>query len=151
METLPDKILWDGFGFPIAIQGARWKTTASGYRVLDVDVQKLAALVRNALLLRHAPLTGGQVKFFRTHLEFTQGEFGKLVGKTHACVASWEAKKQESTGMDFNTEMMLRLKIASQFGQDILQQVLLDVVLLGYEAAALTSAPIEVVNPVEAA
>jgi DNA-binding transcriptional regulator YiaG len=151
METLPDKILWDGFGFPVVIQGARWKITPSGYRVLDIDVQKLAALVRNALLLHNAPLTGRQVKFFRSHLELTQGEFGKLVGKTHAAVAQWEGKKQQPTGMDFNTEMMLRLKIASQFGQDILQHVLIDVVMIGYESAASTSTPIEVVNPVEAA
>jgi DNA-binding transcriptional regulator YiaG len=145
MEKLLDKFLWDGFGFPIALIGARWKTSSTGYTVLDIDVQSLGEAVCQTLLLHPTILTGQQVIFLRKHFEMTLAEFGKLVKKSHACVKHWEDKGAEATGMDANTELILRLRLAERVGVALLQRVFEEIVIP--DCVAKKEFPVEVVSP----
>lgn len=147
MENMPEKLVWDGFGFPIVILGARWKQTPSGYAVLDIDLTTLGEVVRDTLLLHPAPLTGKQVSFLRKHFEMTLEEFGKIVGKSHAGVKYWEDKGEAPAGMDANAELLLRLRLARMVNGEVFKRVLEEVVLPGCRVA---ERPIEVVAPTAA-
>lgn len=131
MEESTDKLMWDGFGFPMVIIGPKWRTNAQGYTILDIDIQMLSEAVRDALLLQPYPLTGKQVTFLRKHFEMTLEEFGKLVEKSHAGVKYWEGKNNSPAGMDVNAELLLRLRLAKKVHNTLFQRVLEEIVIPG--------------------
>ena len=67
-----------------------------------------------ALITKSSRLTGTEVKFVRTFWELTQSEFAKRLNQSnHSVVSQWEKRSDRPAGMDYNTELLLRLHMAA--------------------------------------
>ena len=72
---MSEKILWEGFGFPVILSGVSWVETPHGYKVLDTDMEKIERSLRDTLLIKSTPLTNAEVRFLRSSFQ--------LNGKPH--------------------------------------------------------------------
>jgi DNA-binding transcriptional regulator YiaG len=134
-------IVYHGLGFPVIIRNCP-VAKIRGAESPDVDFNKLMSAVFNLLIVKPGRLSGSQVKFIRSFLELSQVEFGRILNqKGHSIVSTWETKKAEFTGMDLNTEIILRQKMA-QKSHSIEVEALLDKV--NY-ADAIGDNPVEVI------
>ena len=65
-----------------------------------------------------ARLTGAEVVFIRKHLGLRQADLAQVLNMAnHSVVSQWEGREDEPTGMDYNTEVLLRLWMAGRSGQ----------------------------------
>lgn len=106
------KATYTAFGFPIVLLDFRYKNIR-GVDVPDVNLNTLQKLVFEALIEKPSNLTGAEVKFIRAYLKLSQLEFSKILNQSgHSIVSQWERKGLKPTGMDYNTEILLRLHMA---------------------------------------
>jgi hypothetical protein len=102
---------YEGLGFPINLEKVEM-VNISGEWHPKMDIRKIADQAIKMLVSRDAKLTGNQVKFIRTYFSMSLRKFAKeVVRESHTAVAKWEACLNESTKMDINIEMMLRLYV----------------------------------------
>ncbi|MCK6576411.1 hypothetical protein L6V77_35655, partial [Myxococcota bacterium] len=70
------------------------------------------------LVTKPARLTGAEVRFIRKHLGLRQADLAQVLNMAnHSVVSQWEGREDEPTGMDYNTEVLLRLWMAGRSGQ----------------------------------
>lgn len=81
--------VYNGFGIPIKLINAPMKKLL-GKWVLDIDLNKLQAVVLQILIHKPTLLSGEELKFIRKSLNMTTTEFGKLFGVSHVAVVKWE-------------------------------------------------------------
>lgn len=69
-------------------------------------------------------LTGAELAFVRAYLGMTQVEFARKVGlANHSRVSQWEKKGLKPTGMEFVTELSVRLLMASAIRDGMITKV----------------------------
>lgn len=106
------KMVYTALGLPIVLVGFRFKKIR-GIEVPDVNLNTLQKVVFEALIEKPTNLTGAEVRFIRSYLRFSQTELSKILNQAgHSIVSQWEKKGVKATGMDCNTEILLRLHMA---------------------------------------
>ena len=115
MKVAPKKplntnsMIYTALGFPILLHGVRSKNVR-GVDVPDVNLNTLQKVVFEALIAKPSNLTGAEVGFIRSYLRMNQTDFAKALHlSSHSIVSQWEKKALKPTGMDYNTEIWLRL------------------------------------------
>jgi DNA-binding transcriptional regulator YiaG len=102
------------FGFPTIVEGVGF-VTMGGYEVFDVCPDVVEEKALHLLTFGPHRLTGAQFKFFRFYLNMTQAAMAEALHQTnHSIVSQWESKLDESTNMNQNTEILLRLLVAKE-------------------------------------
>ena len=114
--------IWDGLGFPIVFIG--FSTTKIGEEVFpDIDMNVLQKKAFRLLITKKSRLTGNELKFIRFHLQRTQVELSRAINAaSRSSFSQWEQKRDEQTGMDINTEIMIRLFMAKQCEESAIKQ-----------------------------
>jgi len=117
------KILYNGLGFPMILVGFRTKKV-QGEEVPDVNFKELQAKAFLALTHKPGPLIGAELAFVRAYLAMTQVEFARKVGlANHSRVSQWEKKGLKPTGMEFMSELSVRLLMASALQEGMIAKV----------------------------
>ncbi len=104
------KYIYDGLGFPVELHDVEMVKFDGKFHP-KIDVRKIANSAIQSLVLQKLRLTGNQIKFIRTYFSMSLREFAKVVNESHMAVKKWENFQNESTNMDKNIEIMLRLHI----------------------------------------
>jgi len=105
-------MFYTALGFPVILLGFPVKKVR-GVEVPDVNLNKLQQLAFEALISKPVTLTGAEVRFIRSYLRLNQTDFAKILNQSsHSIVSQWEKKGLNATGMDYNTEIVLRLHMA---------------------------------------
>ena len=103
------KMVWEGLGFPVTLVGYEVKKSRDGEDVPVLNMNEIQEQAFRALIVWHSRFTGQHVRFVRSYLRETQTEFARNINQKHPSVVStWEGKADEVTGMDINTELILR-------------------------------------------
>jgi hypothetical protein len=109
-------IIYKELGFPIVLVDPPM-VTVRGHELPDVNLRELQDGVFRILVVKPARLTGAEVRFIRKHLHLRQVDLaGVLNMANHTVVSQWESKKDEPAGMEYNTEVLLRLWMATEIG-----------------------------------
>lgn len=117
------KILYSGLGFPVFLNGFKMKKI-QGHEVPDVNFKELQAQAFEALTTKPGRLSGAELAFIRAYLGLTQVEFAKRVGlANHSRVSQWEKKSVKPTGMEFVTELSVRLLMAAAIKDGMISKV----------------------------
>jgi DNA-binding transcriptional regulator YiaG len=104
-----NQLLWNGLGFPVVLVGFPM-IEVDGEQLPDVNMKEIQEQAFRKLITWPGRLTGQQVRFARNYLHETQAEFAQQINiKTPSSVSQWEAKGSALTGMDINTELVLRM------------------------------------------
>jgi len=107
-----NKMLYTALGFPVVLIGFPVKKVR-GVEVPNVNLNTLQKSAFEALIGKPASLSGAEVRFIRSYLRLTQTAFAKILNQSgHSIVSQWEKKGLKTTGMDYNTEILLRLHMA---------------------------------------
>ena len=62
-------------------------------------------------------LSGSEVRFIRKYLRMRQADLAKVLNMAnHSVVSQWESRGDEPAGMDYNTEVVLRIWMAARVG-----------------------------------
>jgi len=115
---MKNKIIpYDGLGFTIHLIDPPFLKLPDGSQVVAPDIAKLEVKVLKILTKKKSPLTGSQVHFIRTYFELNQMNFSNMLNlSSQSLVSQWEAKRSSFTGMDINTEILLRIKVLEKLG-----------------------------------
>ncbi len=109
MKTEKKILRYEGLGFPVNLIGFPTKKIDDA-EVPDYNMNDLMRLAFEALIIKKSRLTGAELKFVRNYLGETQAELARNVNaQHHSSVCGWEKKWSMPTGMDTNTEVVLRL------------------------------------------
>ena len=67
------------------------------------------------LVVKPARLTGAEVRFIRKYLRLRQADLAEALNMAnHTVVSQWESRGDEPAGMEYNTEVVLRLWMATK-------------------------------------
>ncbi len=130
-------------GFPIVLVDPPM-VTVRGQAIADVNLRELADTVFGRLIAKPTRLTGDEVKFIRKHLRLRQVDLARLLNMAnHSVVSQWESHGDDAAGMDYNTEVVLRIWMAGKVGQsdrlvDLLERGLKDLRPSTHEPLAVT-------------
>lgn len=106
--------IYEGLGFPVKLQNVTMLFIDDEW-CPKIDVRKIADSVIKELPFQTERLTGNQIKFIRTYFEMSLRDFAaNVVNESHTAVAKWEKCSGQSTRMDINIEVMLRLYVYEQ-------------------------------------
>lgn len=104
-------------GFPILLVNPRM-VEVRGERVPDVNMKELQEAAFRLLIVKPGRLTGSEVRFIRKHLRMRQADLARLLNMAnHSVVSQWEGREDDPAGMDYNTEVLLRVWMAAKVGQ----------------------------------
>lgn len=102
---------YGGLGLSVVLRNVRLCQVQGQWQPM-IDIREVATTLFQSLVLQPQRLTGHQVKFIRTYLQHSLRKFATtVVHQSHTSVAKWEKFANQSTNMDLNIEMMLRLYI----------------------------------------
>ena len=105
-------IPYDELGFRILLLNPPMLKLPDGSKVPAPNMKKLQLAAFEALAEKSSRLTGDEVRFIRKHLRMTQVEFAKWLNMSnHSVVSQWEGRETRLSGMDYNTEVLLRLQM----------------------------------------
>ena len=130
-------------GFPVVLENPPM-VTVRGQTIPDVNLKELADAVFARLIAKPSRLTGDEVKFIRKHLRLRQVDLARVLNMAnHSVVSQWESRANDSAGMDYNTEVLLRIWMAGKVGQgdrlvDLLERGLKDLRPSTLEPLAVT-------------
>ena len=117
------KMVYEGFGFPIVLVGFNTKKVR-GEAIPDINFKELQGKVFEALTIKPGRLTGSELLFVRSYLELTQAQFARKAGlANHSRVSQWEKKAGKATGMEYLTELSVRLLMASEIREGLVAKV----------------------------
>ena len=105
---------YTGFIFPVELDevemvyyGGEWHP--------KLDILKLSEQVIEKLAFKSYRLTGDEIRFIRAHYGMSMRLFAEEVAhETHSAVQKWEARKDQETNMNKNTELAIRNYIIEQ-------------------------------------
>ena len=109
MERKVQKTFVDnGFGFPVHLVNVPM-VKVRGHWTPDIDYNKLAKAVLQAIAHKPSRLTGAEIHFVRQHFGLTLQQFAKRFGVSHVAVIKWEKNLGRVTVMNWATEKDIRL------------------------------------------
>lgn len=106
-KEILQEYIFTGFGFPVRLKNVTMITDNS-YTYADIEDHKLEKKVLLKLAKSDQALTGAQLKYIRQFLEYTIRDFANLLGVTHPTIIKWQEKRQERTGMNYSTEILVK-------------------------------------------
>ena len=110
-------VLYMELGFPVLLVNPRM-VEVRGESVPDVNQRVLQEAVFALLVVKPGRLTGAEVRFIRKHLRMRQADLANTLNMAnHSVVSQWESREDDPTGMDYNTEVVLRVWMAAKVGQ----------------------------------
>lgn len=137
------KMLYEGLGFPIILVGFKTRKVR-GEELPDANFKELQAKVFEALTVKPGHLTGSELLFVRSYLEMTQAQFARKVGlANHSRVSQWEKKGARPSGMEYLTELSVRLLMASAIRDGLIAKVYKE---LSEHRIKSESSPVEVLS-----
>lgn len=111
-------IPYDELGFRIYLLNAPMLTLQDGSVCPAPNMKKLQETAFHALAEKPTRLSGSEVRFIRKHLRMTQVDFACWLNMAnHSVVSQWENKGEHLSGMDYNTEILLRLLMEAQLSK----------------------------------
>lgn len=111
-----------------------------------MNLKYLQEAVFHLLVVKPARFTGAEVRFIRKYLRLRQADLAEVLNMAnHSVVSQWEGREDEPTGMEYNTEVLLRIWMAAKGGEPELAQDLLEHRLKNL--APRSSTPLEVPLP----
>ncbi len=141
-------VLFEELGFPILLIDPPM-VTVRGHPMPDVNLAVLQDAVLRLLVVKPARLTGAEVRFIRNYLRLRQVDLAEAVNMAnHTVVSQWESRGDEPAGMEYNTEVVLRLWLAARLGEGSRLPELLQSRLR--KLPARLSGPLEVAFPTAA-
>lgn len=109
-------ILFMELGFPVLLVNARM-VEVRGERVPDVNLRHLQEAAFRLLVAKPGRLSGSEVRFIRKYLRMRQADLAKVLNMAnHSVVSQWESRGDDPAGMDYNTEVVLRIWMAARVG-----------------------------------
>ncbi len=109
-------VLFLELGFPVLLVNARM-VEVQGQRVPDVNLRHLQEAAFGSLVKKPGRLSGSEVRFIRKYLRMRQTDLAKVLNMAnHSVVSQWESRGDEPSGMDYNTEVVLRIWMAARAG-----------------------------------
>lgn len=109
-------VVFEELGFPIVLVDPPM-VEVRGHRVPDVNLRELEGAVFRQLITQPARLTGAEVRFIRKHLRFRQADLARVLNMAnHSVVSQWEGREDGAAGMEYNTEVLLRVWMAAKVG-----------------------------------
>jgi len=109
-------VLFLELGFPVLLVNARM-VEVQGQRVPDVNLRHLQEAAFSSLVKKPGRLSGSEVRFIRKYLRMRQTDLAKVLNMAnHSVVSQWESRGDEPSGMDYNTEVVLRIWMAARAG-----------------------------------
>jgi hypothetical protein len=110
-------VIYKELGFPILLVDPPM-VTVRGHQVPDVNLRALQEAVFRMLVGKPARLTGAEVRFIRKYLRLRQVDLAEVLNRAnHTVVSQWESRGDERAGMDYNTEVVLRIWMATRTGR----------------------------------
>jgi len=131
-----ESILFLELGFPVLLVNPRM-VEVRGERVPDVNLRQVQEAAYRQLVCKPGRMTGSEVRFIRKYLRLRQSDFAAVLNMAnHSVVSQWESRGDEAAGMDYNTEVVLRVWMAARIGQaarllELLEKDLKDLSLEG--------------------
>ncbi len=111
-----ENVLYMELGFPVLLVNVRM-VEVRGERVPDVNLRHLQEAAFRLLVDKPARLSGSEIRFIRKHLRMRQADLATLLNMAnHSVVSQWESRGDEPAGMDYNTEVLLRIWMAARVG-----------------------------------
>ena len=105
---------YDGLGFLIYLINPPLIALPDGTEIPAPNMRTLQRSVFHSLIEKPARLTGAEIRFVRKYLRLKQAELANLLHlSNHSAVSQWETRESEPAGMDYNTEILLRLRMAA--------------------------------------
>jgi len=109
-------VLFMELGFPVLLVNPRM-VKVRGERLPDVNLRHLGDAAYRLLVAKPGRLTGDEVRFIRKHLRMRQADLAEILNMAnHSVVSQWESRGDEAAGMDYNTEVLLRVWMAARVG-----------------------------------
>lgn len=109
-------VVFRELGFPILLMDVP-VINVRGEPVPDVNLKVLQDSVFALLVTKPSRLTGAEVRFIRKYLRLRQADLAQVLNMAnHSVVSQWESREDTPTGMDYNTEVLLRLWMAAKSG-----------------------------------
>lgn len=110
---------YDGLGFLIYLINPPLLTLPDGTEIPAPNMRTLQKAVFQLLIEKPARLTGAEIRFVRKYLRLKQAELAALLHlSNHSAVSQWETREGEPTGMEYNTEILLRLRMAAAVSEN---------------------------------
>jgi DNA-binding transcriptional regulator YiaG len=110
-------ILFQELGLPVLLVDPPM-VCVRGQDLPDVNLRTLQESVFALLVQKPTRLSGEEVRFIRKHLRLRQADLAELLNlANHSVVSQWESRDAGPAGMDYNTEVLLRLHMAARSGQ----------------------------------
>jgi len=109
-------LLFMELGFPVLLVNPKMVKVRSE-RVPDVNLRHLQEAAFRLLVAKPGRLTGSEVRFIRKFLRMRQADLADVLNMAnHSVVSQWESRGDEAAGMDYNTEVVLRVWMAAKVG-----------------------------------
>ena len=90
---------------------------ADGSKIPKVNVKKIENGVLKLLVKKKSPFTGSQLYFVRSMLDLSQLELSRVLNlSSQSLISNYESRFDKFSGMDINTEILLRFKILEKLG-----------------------------------
>lgn len=111
-----NKIVFKELGFPVVLVDPEM-IEVRGERLPNVNMKALQETVFRLLIAKPARLTGAELRFIRKHHRMRQADLARVLNMAnHSVVSQWESREDDLTGMEYNTEVVLRLWMAAKAG-----------------------------------
>ncbi len=105
-------IPYDELGFRIYLVNPDMYELPDGRKIPSPNMKSLQDKVFKLLADKSCRLTGNEVHFIRKYMHMTQLKFADLLNlSNHSIVSQWEKKNDKLSGVDYNTEILLRLQM----------------------------------------
>lgn len=105
-------IPYDELGFRIYLINPPFIKLPNGENVPAPNMKQLQKSVFNALAEKKSRFSGDEILFIRKYLRMTQIKFSEWLNMSnHSVVSQWENRENKLSGMDYNTEILLRLQM----------------------------------------
>lgn len=104
-------------GFPVVVENVEVIVTGEG-RFPRLDYEELNRRILVALATKPTKLTGNQVRYIRHSYELSLRDFAKLFRFKAPSVLKWEQRGNESTSMEWPTELLLRTEVLMRFADE---------------------------------
>ncbi len=111
---------YDELGFRIYLIDPDMYELPDGTKIPAPNMKILQDQVFKLLGEKHSRLTGNETHFIRKYMQMTQTKFAELLNlANHSIVSQWENKADALTGMDYNTEILLRFQMEFYISKNI--------------------------------
>lgn len=109
-------MMFEELGLPILLVDPPM-VEVRGRQVPNVNLRELQEVVFRLLIGKPTRLSGAEVRFVRKHLRMRQADLARVLNMAnHSVVSQWEGREDQFTGMEYNTEVLLRIWMAAKAG-----------------------------------